>query len=435
MVSRGVFPTASLVLLLASTMTTSTTNAFVMTPKSLSPVIVGTAFEETTTTALAGKSRKARRMDKQQVTKGRSKQFMDAIEEAQGKAKNSSSVATKDGPSPDDDDDAVRKAEAARQARNEEAQARMDARPDVSTMLVDEESGMEILAQGKNVMDVVTRKAVRLSNLGPEYRLAQMFPGVPPDIRNAHRWDWKTVEVPEMVESLRQACYVKLADGSRGIPPHPSVANKAIDFVLANRDLMGYRMKRLLGRITMRAASQGNMEEAAENQKLWKHFMTLENHISAPFRQMIMDAEGRVGPNFGNLDVKSYCNGDLYERTANYLVLKGMVAHWEKKVVDADYVEKTPQTPDNCISTISRGDPRRYLPDPPILFTLKECTQVCYMAQQMTKAFVETPELFDDLPPEVRFVEVALTIKGGTTLRQFVIEEFCPAEEITPEGL
>jgi hypothetical protein len=377
-----------------------------------------------------GKSRKARRMEKQQVGKGRPKQFIEAIEDAQGK------TATKEKPRNEGDSAAATtEAQKAQDARNAEAQARMDRRPDVSTLIVDEATGMEVLAQGKNVMDVVTRKAVRLSNLGPEYRLAQMFPGVPPEIRQAHRFDWKTAEVPSMVEALREACMVKLPDGSRGIPPTPSVANKAIDFVLANRDLMGYRMKRTLGRLTLRAASEGKMEEAKANQQLWKHFLILENHISAPFRQMIMDAEGRVGPNFGNLDVQSYCKGPLYERCANYLVLKGMVAHWEKKVVDADAVEKTPATKDNHISLISRGDPRRYLPDPPILFTLKECTQVCYMAQQMTKAFVETPELYDDLPPEIRFVEAALSIQGGTALRKFMVEEFCPAEEISPEGL
>ena len=386
-----------------------------------------TTTDTTSTTALyMGKSRKARRMEQQQVAKGRSKQFMEAIEDAQGKAK------TKEKPQ---QSGTTAVAEEAREARNAQAQARMDARPDVSTMIVDEATGIEVLAQGKNVMDVVTRKAVRLSNLGPEYRLAQMFPGVPPDIRQAHRIDWKSAQVPDMVEALREACSVKLDDGSRGIPPTPSVANKAIDFVLANRDRLGYRMKRTLGRLTLRAASSGDMEQAAANQALWKHFLILENHISAPFRQMIMDAEGRVGPNFGNLDLQSYCSGPLYERCANYLVLKGMVAHWEKKVVDADYVERTPSTKDNYISVISRGDPRRYLPDPPILFSLKECTQVCYMAQQMTKAFVETPELFDDLPPEVRFLEVALTIQGGTALRKYMVDEFCPAEEISPEGL
>eukprot|EP00957_Ditylum_brightwellii_P026288 1988426-Ditylum_brightwellii.AAC.1 len=53
------------------------------------------------------------------------------------------------------------------------------------------------------------------------------------------------------------------------------------------------------------------------------------------------------------------------------------------------------------------------------------------MAQKMTATLVNDPELFDDLPTEIRFVEKALSIKGGTALRQYAIEEFCPAEGIT----
>merc|ERR1712176_351693 len=101
--------------------------------------------------------------------------------------------------------------------------------------------------------------------------------------------------------------------------------------------------------------------ETEELNKLWKNFLTLENHISAPFRQIIQDAEGRVGPNFGNLEIKKYSDGDLYERVGNYIVLKGMVAHWEKKVVDADYIEKNPQTKEKKISILAVGDPKRFL--------------------------------------------------------------------------
>lgn len=378
------------------------------------------------TALYAGKSRKARRMQNvEKQTRGRSKQFYDAIDDAAGKK------VDKDKPEEPKDEDEARRA-----AMMEDAQQRMEQRPELSTMIVDEETGIEVIAQGQSVLDVVTRKAVKLSDLGPEYRLAQMFPGVPQETREKHRMDWNTVEVPEMVEKLREACSVKLEDGSRGIPPHPSIANEGLDFVLANRDLLGYKMKKTLGKLTMRAAwKEEGDKEVQEMQKLWKNFLTLENHISAPFRQIIQDAEGRVGPNFGNLELKKFCRGDLYERVGNYIVLKGMVAHWEKKVVDADYIEKTPQTKENYISVLSRGDPKRYLPDPPILFTLKECTQVCAMAQQMCNLFVEDEELFGDFPPEVIFLEEALKVKGGTALRKYMIDEFCPAQGITPEAL
>ena len=412
--SSAAFSTSSI--LAATTTSRSNTNANVISDTAL----------------FMAKSRKARRMQKVEKQGKNRPQFLDALEDNDGKPKMVSP------PNNDDDDKASAGGppeDEERQKRAAEAQKRMDERPEVSTMMVDEETGIEVVAQGKNVMDVVTRKAVKLSDLGPEYRLAQMFPGVPPQIREKYRFDWKSAEVPEMVEALRSACSVKLPDGSVGIPPHPSVANKAIDFVIANRDYLGYRMKKTIGRLTMRSMWKGNAQEARENKKLWKNFLTLENHISAPFRQLIQDAEGRVGPNFGNLDLMSFCDGELYERVANYFVLKGMVAHWEKKVVDADYVEKNPQTKENFMTVLAKGDPKRYLPDPPILFTLRECTQVCAMAQKMCNQFVQTEELFGDFPPEVRFLEKALTIKGGTPLRRYLVEEFCPAEEITPEAL
>ena len=377
----------------------------------------------------AGKSRKARRqMEAEKEARGRSKQFYDAIEDAQGKKKKKKKKDKKE-PTPFDEDDTRRA------AIINDAQQRMDQRPELSTMVVDEETGIEVVQQGQSVLDVVTRKAVKLSDMGPQYRLAQMFPGVPPDTRDKYRLDWKTVQVAEVVDKLKAVSTVKLEDGTQGIPPVPSVANSAIDFILANRDYLGANMKQTLGRLTMKAASEGKDEEAKELNKLWKNYLTIENHISAPFRQIMQDAEGRVGPNFGNLDLKKFCRGELYERVGNYIVLKGMVAHWEKKVVDADFIEKNPPTKENNVSIMARGDPKRYLPDPPILYTLKECTQVCAMAQQMCKAFVEDEELFGDLPPEVVFLEESLKIQGGTALRKYMIDEFCPARGITPAAL
>lgn len=378
--------------------------------------------------ALYGKRRQNKRKQKQ--SQGRSKQFYDAIEDAEGKkavvgeeAEEASSATATATASPQDK---------AREEAMEEAQKRYEQRPEVSTMIVDKETGTEMLAQGQKVMDVVTRKAVKLSNLGADARLAQMFPGCPPDVREKYRVDWKTAEVPEMLEQLKDACMVDLGDGTRGIPKHPSIANTAVDYVLANRDRLGYRMKKAIGRWTFHAASQGDIKEAKEVwNKLHKNFLTLENYISGPFRQILQDAEGRVGPNFGNLEIMSFCDGDLYERIGNYLVLKGMVAHWEKKVVDADFLENQRGNEYNKL----RGDPKRFLRDAPILFTLKECTQVCAMAQQMCQLFVETEALYGDFPAEIVFLEDSLKIKGGTALRKYMIEEFCPARGITPEGL
>jgi len=311
-------------------------------------------------------------------------------------------------------------------------------RPAVSTIVVDEATGIERIQQGEYVMDVATRKAVKLSDLGPMYRLAQMFPGVPPEVREKYRFDKNTVEVPEMVEKLREVCLAPIKDEKTGEETmgYPKIPNDAaLDFVTANRDLLGPRMTKTLGRLKLRAQSEMKKDEASELRNLWKHFMIIDESLSAPFRQILLDSEAKIGPNFGNLDLNSFCRGELYERTANYLVLKGMVAHWEKKVRDAEYIENTEETRSNFIEVLMVGDPKRFLPDPPIIFRYDEVVRITLMAQNMTAEFVNTPDLFDDLPAEVRFVEAASFIKGGTALRKFMIEEFCPAEEITPEGL
>eukprot|EP00579_Thalassiosira_antarctica_P002540 CAMPEP_0201865888 /NCGR_PEP_ID=MMETSP0902-20130614/662_1 /ASSEMBLY_ACC=CAM_ASM_000551 /TAXON_ID=420261 /ORGANISM="Thalassiosira antarctica, Strain CCMP982" /LENGTH=665 /DNA_ID=CAMNT_0048390753 /DNA_START=10 /DNA_END=2007 /DNA_ORIENTATION=- len=313
--------------------------------------------------------------------------------------------------------------------------------PDVSTIVTDPDTGIARIQQGKYVMDKVTGKAVVLSSLGPEYRLAQMLPGVSPEIREKYRFDWTSVTIPEMIEQLKAASTVPLKNSSTGkewlgIPPHPQISNPAVDFVLSNRDYLGHRMKKALGRLKLRAQSQFQKEEALELRALWKHFLLLEDHISAPFRQIMLNAESNVGPNFGNLDVKSYCGGTLYERTANYLVLKSMVAHWEKKYNDALELDKIPDDEGmNFMAQLYTGDPKRYLPDPPIIFRLAEVSRIVVMAQNMCKAFVDEPELFDDLPAEVKFVEKALGIQGGTALRQFMLEDFCPANNVDAASL
>lgn len=403
----------------------SSTHGF--TP-SLSSLIV--PARQSTTALYMGMSRKARRQQQKQqkAFKGRNKKLQDAIDEvAKGKKKESATATTEKPPPPPEGGQG--------ETAQNEIEARMADRPELSTMYVDEETGIEVIRQGRNVMDVVTRKAIKLSDLGPEYRLAQQFPGVPMDIRQKHRLDWSTCTVPTMIDALEDACMVQLEDGTRGIPKAPSVANRGIDFCLANRDLLGHLMSKTLGKLMMRAAWLNNPDDLSRYSKLLQNYLTIENHISAPFRQMIMDAEVRIGPNFGNLDVQKYCGGEVYERTANYLVLKGMQCTWEKKVRDAEYIENSDLDEDDFLLKVT-GDPRRLQPEPDILYELKDCVQVCIMAQKMVQAFCDDPTLYnDDLPVEVRFLEEALSVKGGAALRRFVVEDFCPREQVTPAAL
>lgn len=378
-------------------------------------------------TSLFGKNRKARRMNKASQGNSRPNAFYDAMDDVKSDGKKKKKKQQEEP-----------QQESVVSGASVTDAVSAGGKPSVSTIVVDEATGIERIQQGEYVMDVATRKAVQLSDLGPQYRLAQMFPGVPPEVREKYRFNKETVEVPEMVAKLREVCLAPIkneetGEETMGYPARPN--DEALDFFLANRDMFGPRMTKTLGRLKLRAQSEMKKEEALELRNLWKHYMIIDESVSAPFRQMLLDAEAKIGPNFGNLDLKSFCRGELYERTANFLVLKGMVAHWEKKVRDAEYIENTQETRSNFIDVLMVGDPKRFLPDPPIIFRYNEVVRITLMAQNMTAQFVNTPELFSDLPPEVRFVEAASFIKGGTALRQFMIEEFCPAEGIEPEAL
>jgi len=388
-----------------------------------------------------GVNRRQRRKTKKEDSNSRPNNFYDSMQEVADATEpttpsGATDPASTSSPPPEEKDDG---ASVVSQGSISDAQASMNARPDVSTVIVDEDTGIERILQGSNVMDVTTRKAIKLSDLGPEYRLAQMFPGVPEEIREKYRLDWNKVEVEDIVDAFsavaKSETMEQNGDVRKVIPDHPKMSNEVQDFVLANRDKLGPAFKKTLGTLKLRYQSQFDRDATIYHRRLWKHFLTIEDYTSAPLRQMMLDAEGKVGMNFGNLDLTQYCSGELYERTACYLVLKGMVSHWEQKTRDAEYVESTPQERDNLLDLLMVGDPKRYLPDPPIIYRYNECVRIASMAQNMTFQFVNNPELFDDLPVEVRFIEKSTYIQGGTALRRFIVEEFCPDEGISPEGL
>jgi len=418
-------------------------------------------------TQLHGTNRKARRLQKKQQrqNKGRPTQFYEPQGDDAGLsnmplAKETTNAAA----NADDDDDPTKAHSKMPTVTNEDpvhsasvatvSKAEKE-RPEVSTVVIDENTGIERIVQGKAVMDVITRKAVKLYD-EPMLRLAQLSPGVPPEIRDEYRFNnfYTDLEVPDIIARFKKAA---IDPDTNALPEHPSVLNTALDFVLANRDYLGQNFKKLLGRLKLRHQSLQEVEEARSYRALWKHFVTIEDHLSAPFRQMILNSEAVIGPNFGNLDVTSYLKGDLATRAAHYITLKATVAHWEKKLKDAEQIESSSATSDpakqqqsmaqqqlqqllsqqggSFILNLSIGDPKRFLPDPPIIFRLNEVVRVCSMAQQISSEFVKNSDLFDDLPPELRFLEKALYTKGGTELRRYMIEEFCPQENITPDAL
>ena len=141
-------------------------------------------------------------------------------------------------------------------------QSLLDNRPDVS-MIVEDDNGMKRIVEGRAVLDITTGKAVKLSSLGPDYRLAEMFPGVPPDVRQKLRKDKATVDPLEILEGFKEA--VTLPDGSL---PKKQVSDKGLDYMTANWDLLGEGMKKMIGRLKLRNQWQENIEEATKAYKI-----------------------------------------------------------------------------------------------------------------------------------------------------------------------
>jgi len=321
--------------------------------------------------------------------------------------------------------------------RTKVIQEQLSKRPPTTDVILDPSTQMAMIRAGRNVLDVVTRKAVKLYD-DPRLRLAQMFPGVPPQTRKKYRMtDLAKMGPQDVINAFAIAASIKeTEDDELTLPTFPSIASKALDWVISNWDLLGIDFTAALGRCMMNGAYKKDAERMHAYRDLTRHHMLIENYISGPFKQFCNMAEERIGPNFGDLDMKAYCSGELYERCANYIVLKSMQCVWETKVRDAERLNQMDE--DMYTERLIRaatGDPRRFRQNSDIITDLGDCATICARAQQMVQEFVKTPELFDDLPVELRFLEAALKIQGGTALRKFMIEDFCPKEQITPSAL
>ena len=78
-----------------------------------------------------------------------------------------------------------------------------------------------------------------------------------------------------------------------------------------------------------------------------------------PFCQCVLDAESVVGPNFSNLDIVAYCNGEAYERATKYIVLESTLEHWEKKYNNTLELEKQLYTVHRQSQGVSLGPVHR----------------------------------------------------------------------------
>lgn len=306
-----------------------------------------------------------------------------------------------------------------------------EARPDVCTLVTDKETGRRYLQSGKYVMDVITRKAVVLHD-DPVQRMEQ-FLVVP---RTMQQSIFHDTPIEQRIQALKDAFYLK---GTTKLPPYPSATRKAVDFCRMHRHLLAERLKQTLVRMSLRATS-------LEVHQLLQHLCLIENHLSAPFRQLVSTQDRVLGKNFGNLDVSSYISRDTapVERAAYYVALKSWVAKCERHVRDAEVWESyqrqqhpgEPFVSKDMLSTLGLLGGWYWSGEEGEHASLYQATQVAIVLQQMSRAFTADSYLWnDEIPVELRYIEVALSLKTSSELRRYTTQEFLPSEGISFESL
>ena len=89
--------------------------------------------------------------------------------------------------------------------------------------------------------------------------------------------------------------------------------------MLSNRDLLGPKFKKTLTRLKLKSQSLDNISAAKEYRSIRNAYLILENKISSPFRQIVLEREVKIGPNFSNLDLKSYVGRHGYEINGSWI--------------------------------------------------------------------------------------------------------------------
>ncbi|CEL95328.1 unnamed protein product [Vitrella brassicaformis CCMP3155] len=204
-------------------------------------------------------------------------------------------------------------------------------------------------------------------------------------------------------------------------------------WVEVNFDMLGTDLKQLLGTLKLRAQMEDQLDIAREYRDLRYMYMLEEERLAGPLKQMIKDAELRlrdgiaVGSTFkpefvsGEYNVEDLAGVTGAEVAAFWVVAKACLAEWEnkrrdtidvailqKKITNEDLQERTPE---------ELGE---------MMPTLRESLYITYAFGQLNQKVTNSPAIISELPPELRFLEVALRLGTFVEIRKVAHLQFCP---------
>jgi len=265
---------------------------------------------------------------------------------------------------------------------------------------------MEVEAsKGKYRVDFETGQPIKLA-INPREKYAQCFPEAPVEVCTKYR-------IP-VTADYKMLC-VTLDDAISG-------GNDTLKaYVLANRDLMGMRARKVLTSLKLQAQSNFDKNLAQYYNGLRYNLIFRENCLMGPFRQLMYEAEQRVAPWMGSYEVERFAGKDMVDYAGTWLVLKAAVAEWERRRYTVAK-QVTLLEEDGKLQPYQLRSMRN---------ELQTAAYMTNTIQQMSLALADKKTIFEELPLEMQFLEKTLSLNTTTEVRKFASTEFCPEKRIT----
>jgi len=201
------------------------------------------------------------------------------------------------------------------------------------------------------------------------------------------------------------------------------------EFVVANHDHLGYRGALLLTGLKMNAQYRKDKAAQEKYDALRRSFVLADQSVTVPLRQLVREAEGRLGPIAAAQDPKQFkalTSLSASEVNGLWVLIKAAVATWSDKVMFAN--EKINKLQKSAERTNDMEVKQQETDRDGALGSLQ-------VWSQLSDAFMEDKGFTDKLRPELKFIDTAAKLETETEVRKFAAQTFCPEAGMSVEDL
>jgi len=262
------------------------------------------------------------------------------------------------------------------------------------------------VAAGRRVLDPVSKMPVYLPQ-EEDTRMALCFPRGAKALRESARLSWSSATTYEEVRAgLLAAC---------------KAGNETMrDFVLANYDHLGVDVALLLTGLRMNALFRKSKGEAAELTEARDLFLKAEQILGTPFRQIMKEAELRVGASVNDFKALEKMASTLpaSEASASWLLIKAAVATWEDKFVfDQRRLARLQAAETQDLDKVREAETE-----------VQKTAANMDVWQRMAQAYTSSEAALAKLRPEMRFLDKAFNLASPQEVRDYAAKDFAGSD-------